>query len=99
MSGKSINIEISLLISHVYSKAPVDWTELLANYSLVSLVCWKFFLEVNNRGGGVVGNFCRDVGFTESSMLYANLSHLSYQNKNSMLDVQYLVSEKCHTFT
>ena len=59
----------------------------------------EIFLEVNNRGGGVIGNFCRDVGFTESSMLYANLSHLSYQNKNSMLDVQYLVSEKCHTFT
>ena len=51
----------------------MDQTELLANYSLVSNNrALEIFQEVNNQGGGGVGNFLRDGGFIMCSMLYAS---------------------------
>ena len=58
VSGKYIDIEITLYIFHGYTKAPVDQTELLGNYSRVSNNTrvringgLGIFLEVNKRGG------------------------------------------------
>ena len=49
----------------------MDWTELLANYSLVSNNRrLGIFLEDNNREGEGLEDVFRDIGFTENSMLY-----------------------------